>query len=380
LLYAISGKKTDEYDAITIKFHKMKIRERFYKTLNFEPVDRAFFTETFPSQYWDKTLERWHIEGLPKDINLIPYFGFDPLYSIFINYHPQPKYERKILEDHNDYLTKQESSGAWVKYYKNRELKEIVKPRIVNTEEWTIYHDRLKPSHGRINWQQNYNKGLSEIKEEQKNGDCVVRLAVWGFFWFPRTLLGIQEHLMVFYDKPDLMNNMNEYILNFNQNMIDMVLKEVEIDSIMINEDLSYRGGPMLSPKMFDKFLLPFYKRFTSYIHSKGIPFVIVDTDGDFEALIPHFIDGGVDGFIPMEAQAGMDIRKIRENYPNLKLFGGIDKMKLFKGEKEIDEELERVKLIIKKGGYIPGCDHQVPPQVSLDDYKYYLTELRKIL
>ncbi|MFH1905084.1 MAG: uroporphyrinogen decarboxylase family protein [bacterium] len=335
----------------------MKVRERFHKNLNFEPVDRSFFTETFPSQYWDKTLDRWHTEGLPKDINLISHFGFDPLYSVFINYSPQPEYERKILEDH----------------------KEIVKPIVSNMKEWNEYSNRLKPSSERIKWQ-NYDKNLLEIKEEQKRDNCVIRLVLYGFFWFPRTLLGIEEHLMAFYDKPDLMNNMNEFVLGFNETMIDLVSREVKIDCIMINEDLSYRSGPMLSPEMFDKFLLPFYKRFTSYIHDKGIPFVIVDTDGNFEALIPNFIEGGVNGFIPMEVQTGMDVRKIRENYPNLKLFGGIDKMKLFEGRRQIDKELERVKPVIKKGEYISGCDHQVPPQVSLADYKYYLAELRKIL
>ncbi len=49
-------------------------------------------------------------------------------------------------------------------------------------------------------------------------------------------------------------------------------------------------------------------------------------------------------------------------------------------GRAAIDEELAyRVPDVLSTGGYIPCCDHGVPPDVSWEDFSYYrerLTEL----
>jgi hypothetical protein len=50
--------------------------------MNFEPVDRLPRWEW--AMWWDKTIERWHGEGLPKEyhfsevFDIAQYFGLDP--------------------------------------------------------------------------------------------------------------------------------------------------------------------------------------------------------------------------------------------------------------------------------------------------------------
>jgi len=34
----------------------------------------------------------------------------------------------------------------------------------------------------------------------------------------------------------------------------------------------------------------------------------------------------------------------------------------------------------MREGGYIPVVDHRVPPDVTLDNYKYYLDVLRRAI
>jgi len=62
------------------------------------------------------------------------------------------------------------------------------------------------------------------------------------------------------------------------------------------------------------------------------VPLTIVDSDGDIRELIPLYLDCGVNGFLPFEVQAGMDIRDIRRQYPELIVVGGIDKLAVAKG------------------------------------------------
>ena len=53
-------------------------------------------------------------------------------------------------------------------------------------------------------------------------------------------------------------------------------------------------------------------------MRSKGVRHVIVDTDGDFRRLIPNFRKVGVDGFLPIDVNAGVDIVAVREKHPDV--------------------------------------------------------------
>ena len=111
-----------------------------------------------------------------------------------------------------------------------------------------------------------------------------------------------------------------------------------------------------------------------------GVGNVFVGTDGDFCLMIPSFMAAGVDGFLPMDVNAGMDIVKEREKFPTLKFIGGYNKLRIQEGKDAIDREFERILPVVRGGGYIVGADHQVPPSASLEDYRYYIRRLREVM
>ncbi len=88
----------------------------------------------------------------------------------------------------------------------------------------------------------------------------VVWLTLEGCFWYPRTLFGIEDHLYAFYDQPDLMKEMNEDLLAFNQRIYDEFCEICVPDFMTFAEDMSYNHGPMLSKGQFDEFMAPFYR------------------------------------------------------------------------------------------------------------------------
>ena len=87
------------------------------------------------------------------------------------------------------------------------------------------------------------------------------------------------------------------------------------IDFYNIFEDMAGKGGPLVSPKFMKNFMLPHYRRFVDFLHSHGIEFVCVDSDGDVRALIPLFMEAGINCLEPLEVAAGMEPLEVRQEY-----------------------------------------------------------------
>ncbi len=64
--------------------------------------------------------------------------------------------------------------------------------------------------------------------------------------------------------------------------------------------------------------------------------------------------------------------------FPEFKIIGAYDKMVMSHGEEAMRAEWERLLPVMKKGGFIPSCDHQTPPEVSLENYRIYLRLMKE--
>ncbi|MDO8685805.1 MAG: uroporphyrinogen decarboxylase family protein, partial [Clostridiales bacterium] len=220
-------------------------------------------------------------------------------------------------------------------------------------------------------------KRMFELKKHHEEGEVVIWISLEGFFWFPRTLLGIENHLYAFYDHGDLLHKINQDLAEYHIYVIEECCKMIKPDFMTFAEDMSYNHGPMISYGLFKEFLLPYYKKVVPVLKKHGIiPFV--DSDGNVESMIPLFVEAGLEGVLPLERQAGVDVGKIRRDFPEFKMIGGYDKMVMSKGEGRMREEFERLLPVMKSGGFVAGCDHQTPPDVSLDNYKTYMKLMRE--
>lgn len=317
-------------------------RRRFLDVLNFRrPADRLPMVEWAP--WWDQTTARWEREGLSGGMDLETsqrYFGLDPLLIITAGGRartcPGPTTHGGPI------ITDEASYDALLPY--------------LYTDE--IIEDALKAAR--------------ELKAKHDRGEVILRLWLDGFFWFPRTLLGIESHLYAFYDQPALMHRINSDLAEFNLRVVEALFPVVVPDMVGFAEDMSYNHGPMLSRRSFEAFLAPYYRRVTPAIHAWGAR-VLNDSDGDISKMIPWMLDAGIEGVYPLERQAGVDIARIRRAYPGFLMMGGYDKMVMWKGVAAMRAEFERILPVMQSGGYVPSVDHQTPPQVSLHDYHAYL-------
>jgi uroporphyrinogen decarboxylase len=143
---------------------------------------------------------------------------------------------------------------------------------------------------------------------------------------------------------------------------------------------MCYKTGPLISPAMFREFVLPGYQRVTAVLAQHGVELSWVDCDGNIEALIPLWIEGGVRGFYPLEVASGMDAGALKRQYGHeIVMWGNVDKRALAKGQAAIDTEIARLAPVAAAGGFIPLVDHGVPDDVPYEHYLYYLERRRRM-
>jgi uroporphyrinogen decarboxylase len=136
----------------------------------------------------------------------------------------------------------------------------------------------------------------------------------------------------------------------------------------------------LVSPKIVEELMVPRYKRITDALRKHNIDVNLLDCDGRIYELVPLWLKGGINCMFPIEA-LHTDAVKLRKEYgKDLLLVGGVDKIELAKGKEATDRELERLRPLMEDGGYIPTVDHRVPPDVSFENYLYYLEKRKEML
>ena len=385
-------------------------REREAQTLNFKRLEsRGAVEETFYP--WVLATQRFREEGMPADIangakditndidgntdnqdeKYLPvqwgdgvmkyeeYLGFDPVRRISFVL-PFRRFEEKILEANERYTIRRNLFGAQVIQYAGSELELDHEPVIKTMEDWQKLKAHADKELELYFTDEAIEAAYAPLKAGHDKGEYSIRMNIEGFFWVPRELMGIQEHLYAFYDEPELMHDINEYVLEVYKTKLMKVIELVQPDVVYFMEDLSGKTGPMISQDSFDEFIGDYYKRLIPLMKAAGVGNVFVDTDGEFTKLIPNFMAAGIDGFLPMDVNAGMDIVAVREQFPTLKFIGGFNKLEIAKGKEAINKEFTRILPVIRSGGYVPGADHQVAPSTSLADYQYFIEQLKVVM
>ena len=321
----------------------MTSRERFQAVMNFQPFDRLPMVEW--ASWWDKTIDRWRGEGLPAGdrYDYYRHFGLDVYYQDWVGVtrpgFPCPAHHgAALIASMDDY----------------EKLRPLLYP---------------KPAIDTARWQRR--------AAEQKAGHAVLWFTVEGFFWFPRKLLGIEPHLYAFYDQPELLHRINADLTDWILQVVDEISAICTPDFMTFAEDLSYNHGPMLSRELFDEFIQPYYARVLPRIQESGT-LAIIDSDGDVTVPAHWFGEAGLDGILPLERQAGVDIVRLRAEHPRLRFIGHYDKMTMPLGEAAMRAEFERLLPTLAKGGFLASVDHQTPPGVSLENYHIYLRLFRE--
>jgi uroporphyrinogen decarboxylase len=146
-------------------------------------------------------------------------------------------------------------------------------------------------------------------------------------------------------------------------------------------EDICFKGGPLLSPDLFDELCAKHYKKRNELCHKYGIDIISLDCDGVVDKLLPTWVENGVNTMFPIEVGVwGDQFAPARERFGTEVLgVGAMDKTALRKDRDAVDAELERMQRLVDLGGFIPCPDHRLMPGSKFELVKYYAEEIKKL-
>jgi len=316
-------------------------KKRFHETMAYENPDRVPY---FEEGIRDDVLQEWCNQGLDPNIKLSHLFHTDHFEEIAPELDPNPEF--------------------WPK----------------NSSELKKYQKHLKvedPNRFQDNW--------DSIIETARQSDQVTVLRVHrGFF----LTMGVYKWerfdkvLSLLYESPVFVNEYMAVHGDFALRMLQKVLNEVDLDAAIFSEPIGNNEGPLISPQMYESFVLENYLPLLNTLQSNKIKTIIFRTYANARIYIPTILKYGINCLWACETNAeAMDYRKIRKEFGrDLRLIGGLDLDVLHQGKDAIRREvLEKVPDLIADGGYIPLADGRVRKDVSFDNYVYYRQLLEKV-
>jgi len=368
----------------------MTDRERRLAALSFAACDRVPLEPGFGRR---STLERWHAEGLPADLvrgdeiaagayraaggrEELPRAGE----GFPVDVRMIPRFEEKVLERRGRTQVVQDWKGNVCEIGAEFDAADLRNPVDFVTRRWIRC-----PVESRSDWldlARRYDPADPSRLPADAAGrarrlagrEWMVSLEIPGPFWQLREWLGFERLCTLFYDDAPFLRQLLGFWSMFVALVLERTFSVFVPDEVHLSEDMAFKGFSMISPAMVREHLLPVWARWGRLVRDAGCPVYAMDSDGFVGELIPLWIEAGINVSDPVEVAAGNDLPAFRSRFGRRMAYrGGVDKRAIAKGGEAIEREIERLAPVIASGGYIPGCDHGVPADVSWPDFVRYV-------
>ena len=365
----------------------MNPRERFRETLLFGHPDKVPLEPGGPRE---STLRAWREQGLPQEghyrQHLMTALGIEPeevqpRIPLDVSFKMIPTFEEKVLEHRDGHYVVQDWMGAITEISDEYDYTYIRAAKDFVTRKWHRFPVQSREDwEERIKWRydpyhpERFPFDFEERCAALQGRDYPVSISVNGPFWQLREWVGMENLCMLMIDDPEFVSEMAEFWTDFVSATVGRISEHVQLDALRLSEDMAYKAHSMISPQMVRQFLMPAYRRWVREIVDSGCPIIDMDSDGHIEVLIPLWIESGINVCDPIEVAAGNDIIAYRERFGTQMAYrGGIDKRAIAAGGTVMrDEVLRVVPPLLHEGGFIPSCDHGVPPDISWPNFVEY--------
>ncbi len=208
---------------------------------------------------------------------------------------------------------------------------------------------------------------VSNIKATAQayNGQFAILGGDWSPFWHDLIdLVGMEELYIKMYTEPEvieaILKHMVDYYFQVSKNIFDAAADAIDI--FFIGNDFGSQTGPLMSPEMFDRFMVPHLKRLFDLGHSYGLKTQMHCCGGIYE-LLPSMFNAGLDSIHAVQTTCrGMELEKLKSEFGNKIIFnGGIDSHHTLmeKDTAGVKEDTRKVLETMMPGsGYIAGASH----------------------
>ena len=357
---------------------RMTARERFKRQMHYQSVDRCFNMEF---GYWDENFTEWDLfreNGIRNNEEADRFFSFDPIRGISGTIWMHPGFERKVIEVRGDVKIMTDSNGLLIEVPLDGHdtIPHYLGASIVTPDDWKrckeerfrrddparrVDIDALKAAHPA---DRDYPLGVD-------CGSMIGRI---------RDMLTFEGLAYAMFDYPDMVEDMVETSCVLVEDFLDQVLPHFDFDFASGWEDICFKNGPIVTVDFFRDVVMPRYKRIRKKLDRYGIDLWYTDCDGDVRPILPYLLEGGINCLFPFEVMGCSHPGELLDRYSGvLRIMGGVDKIQLGAGPEAIKRYLETLVPYVERGGYIPFCDHRCPPNVTPQNYLYYLDLKRRM-
>lgn len=374
----------------------MSGRERFNRQMHFQSIDRSFNTEF---GFWPENYSQWDLfvkNGITNHKEANVFFGFDKLCFGIGSFFIYPPIEEKEIEvrDNTRIIINGDGNLAEVPLAGGGStIPHFLKPSVTTPDDWK----RMKEEHFDVGYPGRFpdfgiltgDKGdtrhpfsahgvaletLRHYVPDDEKRDFPLGISCGSMIGKIRDMLTFEGLAYACYDYPDMVEDMVETCCTLVENLLDRVLPYFHFDYAAGWEDICFKNGPIVSIDFFKSVVVPRYKRIRKKLAEHGIDIWYTDCDGDVRPLLPYFLEGGINCLFPFEVNSSGHPGALLDEYQGeLRIMGGVDKLRLGEGKEAIRSCLESLEKYVLRGGFIPFVDHMCPPNVKSDDYLYYL-------
>jgi len=350
----------------------MTDRERFNRQMHYQSVDRCFNMEF---GYWEENFQQWPMfveNGIRNNREADLFFNFDRIAGAGGVCWMHPSFERKVVSETATHQTIINGEGLLAEVPKDGHstIPHFLKSSIETPDDWKrVKAERFRPDDpARV-------VNVEAIKKAHPpDRDYPLGVNCGSMIGRIRDMLTFEGLCYAMYDYPAMVEDMVETACLLVEQILDQVLGEIDFDYASGWEDICFNKGPIVSVPFFRDVITPRYKRIGDRLHAHGIDIWYTDCDGDVRPILPLLLEGGINCLFPFEVNSCAHPAELLDEYgKDLRIMGGVDKTVLARSRDEIRAYMDSLVRLVDRGGYIPFCDHRCPPDVSQENYLYYL-------
>ena len=369
--------KWNTHADLAITRHPTVLREEYLNHMTFVSNDRPLFTEIFGPIIGLK--EEWEAQGAtPEELDFSAFqYRCEERGRVPVSTGLHGGHKPEVVEETDDYILSRDELGRLMKLSKGiATLPLPLDHPVKNMDDWL----KIKP------WyefsEKRFGKDWEAVAQNHLQNHRVLCAGIPGGFDEPRQLMGEEALCIAYYEQPELIHDILNTIAQTAVKVLDRVTQKVQIDMLSVHENMAGKSGHLAGPRQVAEFIAPYYRRVWDMLQERGTRLFDQDSDGDMNAVIPAFLDAGINLMHPMEPASNMDIVKVREQYgTQLAFYGGIDKHIIRRSKEDIVSELEyKIPPMINTGGCILALDHRIPNGTPLENYRFYIQKVWEII
>ena len=211
-------------------------------------------------------------------------------------------------------------------------------------------------------------------------GDKAIGVHLNDVFSIPRSLVGMENLLLMIASDPDLVTALVDMSVEVNLAMAKEVAAR-GADFVWTGDDYAYNTGPLMSPENFRDLFYPSLRRVIGGFRELGLP-VIKHSDGNLWPIIDMIVDSGISCLDPIDPQAGMDLGEVKGKYGDrIALKGNVDCAHTL-SHATVAEVIEQTKQAIREGapggGFILSSSNSIHASVKPENYLAMVDTLRQ--